>query len=308
MRRNLPCNILLVWSVLSLTVALCKKMLFVDLLNGVNINYKRRVPICKRPTRSAEYPSKQPLHANQSVEQISSKNGNTSITNDQNDRDENILQQYIYTLSHLTIFDVDRDKSTPLNIALLLKACLASHNYIKNVEIFTSDVKNKEICSFIYENRNDFDTFFKRHVMKYVDLFGNPQMMETRKSYIDNEQEYQRELEIFKQIDGDTKVRKDILEDILFECTRLNKIIQYSLAVNNFDLFSPTVMLKLFTYFKNHGIYYYIFVNNIKRIKYYYETKDIHGEDKRKIEKIVDHYLLTLDRFNDMYEAGHAML
>ncbi|GAB67521.1 hypothetical protein PCYB_115410 [Plasmodium cynomolgi strain B] len=266
-------------------------MLFVDLLNGVNINYKRRVPICKRLTRNAEYLSNQPLHANRNVEQISSKNGEASITTHHDDKDENILQQYIYTLSHLTIFD----------------ACLASHNYIKNVEIFTSDVKNKEICSFIYENRNDFDTFFKQHVMKYVDFFGNPQIMETLKSYIDNKEVYQRELEIFNQIDGDTKVRKDLLEDILFECTRLNKIIQYSLAVNKFDLFSPTVMLKLFMYFKNYGIYYYIFVNNIKRIKYYYETKELREEDKRKIEKIVDHYLLTLDRFNDMYEAGHAM-
>ncbi|EUD66290.1 hypothetical protein C922_03206 [Plasmodium inui San Antonio 1] len=282
-------------------------MLFVDLLNGLNINYKRRVPICKRPTRSTEYVSNQPLHANPNVEQTSSKNAEASIITDDHERDENILQQYIYTLSHLTIFDVDRDKSTPLNISLLLKACLASHNYIKNVEIFTSDVKNKEICSFIYESRNDFDTFFKMHVMKYVDFFGNTQIMETLKSYIDNEEVYQRELEIFNQIEGDTKVRKDLLEDILFECTRLNKIIQYSLAINNFDLFSPTVLLKVFTYFKNYGIYYYIFVNNIKRIKYYYETKGLGGEEKRKIEKIVDHYLLTLDRFNDMYKANHAI-
>ncbi|KJP88888.1 hypothetical protein AK88_01382 [Plasmodium fragile] len=283
------------------------KMLFVDLLNGVNINYKRRVPICKRPTKNAEYFSNQPLHANRNAQQISSKGDEVPITTHNDERDEHILQQYIYTLSHLTIFDVDRDKSTPLNIALLLKACLASHNYIKNVEIFTSDVKNKEICSFIYESRNDFHTFFKMHVMKYIDFFENPQMMETLKSYNDNEQVYQRELEIFNQIDKDTKVRKDILEDILFECTRLNKIIQYSLAINNFNLFSPIVMLKLFTYFKNYGIYYHIFVNNIKRIKYYYETKELRSEDKRKIEKIVDHYLLTLDRFNDMYEAGHAM-
>eukprot|EP00366_Plasmodium_knowlesi_P004161 XP_002261658.1 hypothetical protein, conserved in Plasmodium species [Plasmodium knowlesi strain H] len=282
-------------------------MLFVDLLNGVNINYKRKVPICKRPTRSTEYLSNVSLHANRNVEQVASKNGEPFITTYHDNRDENILQQYIYTLSHLTIFDVERDKSIPLNISLLLKACLASHNYIKNIEIYTSDVKNKEICSFIYENRNDFDNFFKMHVMKYVDFFGNPQIMETLKSYMDNEQEYQRELKIFKQIDGDTKIRKNVLEDILFECTRLNKIIQYSLAVNNFDLYSPTVFLKLFMYFKNYGIYYYIFENNIKRIKYYYETKELRGEDKMKIDKIVDHYLLTLDRFNRMYEAGHAM-
>ncbi|CAI7721610.1 liver merozoite formation protein, putative [Plasmodium vivax] len=308
MRTNLPRNILLAWLGLSLTVALCKKMLFVDLLNGVNVNYKRKVPICKRPTRSAEYLSSQPLHANRNVEQTSSKNGEASITNHEDEKDENILQQYIYTLSHLTIFDVDRDKSTPLNIALLLKACLASHNYIKNVEIFTSNVKNKEICSFIYERRNDFDAFFKLHVMKYIDFFGNPQIVETLKSSVDNKEMYQRELEIFNQIDGETKLRKDLLEDILFECTRLNKIIQYSLAVNNFNLFSPTVLLKLFTYFKHYGVYYSIFLNNIKKVKYYYQTKDIREEDKRKIEKIVDHYLLTLDRFNHMYEAGHVTL
>ncbi|GAW81997.1 liver merozoite formation protein [Plasmodium gonderi] len=303
MWKIIPCCFFIAWCSIFLRVSRCKKILFLDLLNGGNIMFKKKVHINKRPLNNREYFSNHPLHVNRNAEQTITKNDETSYTTN-DDRDENILQHYIYTLSHLTIFDIDREKNIPLNIALLLKACLASHNYIKNVEIFTSDVQNKEVCSFIYENRKNFETFFNLHIMKYVEFFETPKIMETLKSYIDDKKVYEKELEIFRRINTNTKLRKDILQDILFECTRLNKIIQYSLAINKLDLFSYPVMFKLFAYFKNNDIYYYIFINNINKIKYYYETKNIKEEDKKNIYKIVDSYLYIFDRMNATYQGS----
>ncbi|SBT77893.1 liver merozoite formation protein, putative [Plasmodium ovale] len=297
------------------TLSLCKKVLFVDLLNGINMSYGRKKYINKNAANNHEYFSSQSPFVNKNAAQalISREKGCTrdDTANDAESdgmcygQDENVLRQYIYTLSHLAIFDIDREKDTPLNISLLLKACLASHNYIKNVEIYTSQVKNKEICSFIYENRKDFEDFFNLHILKYTEFFYNSKIDETLKSYIDDKNMYTNELEIYRKIGENTKLRKDILLDILFECTRLNKIIQYSLAVNKFNLLSHPVMLKVFAYFKTNDIYYYIFLNSIKKIKYYYAMKNVKEEYKQEIYKIVDYYLNILNTMDCMYEAGN---
>ncbi|SBT79887.1 liver merozoite formation protein, putative [Plasmodium malariae] len=281
-----------------LTMSLCKKVLFIDILNGINVNYNKKKYINKNMSYNHENVSQKTLFVSKNEIQTSIANEESCTLDD--DKNENILKQYIYTLSHLTIFDIDREKDIPLNISLLLKACLASHNYIKNVEIYTSDVKNKNLCSFIYENRENFESFFNLHVLKYLEFFDNPNIEELLKSYIDEKSIYENEFEIYKKIDKNTTLKKDILLDILFECLRLNKIIQYSLAINKFNVLSYHIMLKIFAYFKSNGIYYYIFLHNINKIKYYYSKKNIKEEDKNKIYQIVDYYLHILNYMNTM--------
>ncbi|CRG93603.1 liver merozoite formation protein, putative [Plasmodium gallinaceum] len=280
-----------------------KKVLFINILNGINVNYNKK-HINKNVSYNDNF-SNQALFLNKNVTQQNKTKEINPVKVDETN--ENILRQYIYTLSHLTIFDTDREKDIPLNISLLLKACLASHNYIKNVEIYTSQVQNKEVCSFIYENSKDFENFFNIHVSKYSEFFNNPKISETLKLYINDKNLYENELEIYNKINKNTTLRKDILQDILFECIRTNKIVQYSLAVNKFNLFSYHTLSKVFMYFKSNDLYYDIFLNNIKKIKYYYGTKNIKEEDKKKIYSIIDNYLYILNYMNEMFENGNIL-
>ncbi|VWU49232.1 liver merozoite formation protein, putative [Hepatocystis sp. ex Piliocolobus tephrosceles] len=290
-------------SLLTLTMCVGKKVLFIDLLNGINISYNKKKSINKYLSNNYEYfPNKSPF-ANKSTTQELIKT-KTYITLDDKTK-ENILKQYIYTLSHLSIFDIDRDKDIPMNLSFLIKACMASHNYIKNVEIYTSAVNNKELCSFIYEDKIEFDNFFKLHMQKYIDFFNNPNIDETLKSYIDDKELYNQELIIFNKINKDTSLQKNVLLDILFECSRLNKLIQYSLALNKFDLLHSHIMYKIFLYFKTSNIYYDIYIHNIKKVKYYYAKKNIKDEHKEKIFKIVNLYLNILKQMNETYEKTY---
>ncbi|CRH01111.1 liver merozoite formation protein, putative [Plasmodium relictum] len=280
-----------------------KKVLFINILNGINVSYNKKH--INKSIPNHEYFSNQAIFLNKNAAQQNKTIETSPIKTDE--ENENKLKQYIYTLSHLTIFDTDREKDISLNISLLIKACLASHNYIKNVEIYTSEVQNKEVCSFIYENSKDFENFFNIHISKYMEFFDNPKIDETLKSYINDKNLYENELVIYNKINKNTKLRKDVLQDILFECIRTNRIIQYSLAVNKFNLFSYHILSKVFMYFKTDDFYYHVFLDNIKKIKYYYTTKNIKDEDKKKIYSVIDNYIYILNYMNEMYENRNTL-
>ncbi|CDU15856.1 hypothetical protein YYC_00095 [Plasmodium yoelii 17X] len=296
---------------LLLSSVLCNKTFFVDILNGINIKYNNKVPINKNVSNcygqnntknDNRYSSMKQHFFIQNTAQPTIISETCDIEN--NNRNANILKQYIYTLSHLTIFDIDKETDIELNISLLLKACIASYNYIKNIEIYTSNVKNKEMCSFIYENRQDFEEYFNLQVLMYEKMFNpNENIEELLKSHIKDENIYKNDLKIYKQIkNNNIELKKDILEDILFESIRLNKMIQYSLTVNKFNLFSNPILFKLFLHFKTNGIYYDILLNIINKIKYYYSIKNINEEYKNKIFKIVDSYIAILNSIDDVYK------
>ncbi|CDO63211.1 liver merozoite formation protein, putative [Plasmodium reichenowi] len=288
---------------------LTKKMLFINFFNEINVNYNKKKDINKicmnRLTNTNKgYTTNKEYISNNAHKNICTINYGQTYSNILNDEEkEKILQQYIYTLSHLSIIDIDREKDISLNISLLLKACLASHNYIKNVEIYTSQIKNQDICSFIYENRTDFEDFVNTHILKYIEFFNKDKIEDTLQSYIKDKILYDNELNIFNIIkNNNIELRKDILQDISFECIRLNKIIQYSLAVNKLDLFSYHVIFKIFMYFKTDQFYYHLFLNNIQKIKYYYSIKNITDQHKEIIYKIVDKYLYIIHYMNNMYQ------
>ncbi|CXH79537.1 liver merozoite formation protein [Plasmodium berghei] len=296
---------------LLLSSVLCNKTFFVDILNGINIRYNNKVPINRNVSNCYGQNIGKNDNRNSSMKhhffiQNAAQPSIISETCDieDNNRNANILKQYIYTLSHLTIFDIDKEKDIELNISLLLKACLASYNYIKNIEIYTSNVKNKEICSFIYENRQNFEEYFNLQVLIYEKMFNsNDDIEELLTSHIKDENIYKNDLEIYKQINNNNKeFKKNILEDILFESIRLNKMIQYSLAVNKFNLFSNPILFKLFLYFKTNGIYYNIFLSTINKIKYYYSIKNINEEYKNQIFKIVGNYIAILNSIDNIYK------
>ncbi|SCM18936.1 liver merozoite formation protein, putative [Plasmodium chabaudi adami] len=296
-----------------LSSVLCNKTFFVDILNGINIRYNNKVPINRNGTNYyGQNISKNGNRCSSMKHKFFIQNtaqptiANETCDIEDNNRNANILKQYIYTLSHLSIFDIDKEKDIQLNISLLLKACLASYNYIKNIEIYTSNVKNKEICSFIYENRQNFEEYFNTQILMYEKFFNsNDNMEELLKSNVKDENIYKNDLEIYKQINNNNKeFKKAILEDIFFEAIRLNKMIQYSLAVDKYNLFSNPILFKLFMHFKTNGIYYNIFLNTINKIKYYYSIQNISDEYKNKIFKIVDNYIAILNNIDTIYKKN----
>ncbi|KEG00261.1 liver merozoite formation protein, putative [Plasmodium vinckei vinckei] len=296
---------------LLLPSVLCNKTFFVDILNGINIRYNNKVPINRNVTHYyGENISKNGNRCSSMKQKLFIQNtsqptiANETCDIEDNNRNANILKQYIYTLSHLSIFDIDKEKDIQLNISLLLKACLASYSYIKNIEIYTSNVKNKQICSFIYENRQNFEEYFNMQILMYENFFNsNDNIEELLKSNVKDENIYKIDLEIYKQINNNNKeFKKAILEDIFFESIRLNKMIQYSLAVDKFNLFSNPILFKLFLHFKTNGIYYNIFLNTINKIKYYYSIQNVNEEYKNKIFKIVDNYVAILNSIDTVYK------